>query len=230
MSNETESRVLVFKNICNFIRDLNESFGNRQKSLLLYAHLVEKTGIMHEEPIKKHISIFYNFIKENEAGILAKDAHKFTNFSISYSDKVGIDFKEILQIADQDEKNAIFKHLLALLAVLDPSSSARELLKKEIESKQKKGESGNEENFLKNIIDKVSSQIDPDVDNPMQLMNKMMTSGVITDIVDDMNTSFNDGNLDMNKMMNTMQMLMGNISSMVQSRDDNSSMPNKALK
>jgi len=220
MNNEIESRILVFKNICNFIKDLNESFGSKQKSLQLYAHLVEKTGIMHEEPIKRHISIFYKFIKDNEEAILSKNESEFKNYIISYSEKVVIDLKEILGWADKDEKNAIFKHLLALLAVLDPSSSAREILKQEIESKKKKGESGNEENFLKNIIDKVSSEIDSDIDNPMQLMNKMMTSGVITDIVEDMNSSFSDGNLDMNKMINTMQMLMGNISNMVQTQEN----------
>lgn len=221
MNNETESKILIFKYICNFIKDLNESFGNKQKSLLLYAHLVEKTGIMHEEPIKKHISLFYNFIKENEEAIIQKNHTLFKTFTIFYSEKVGIDLKEIFEIADKDEKNAIFKHLLALLAVLDPSSSAKAMLKEEIDNKKKKGESGNEENFLKNIIDKVSSELDSNIDNPMQLMNKMMTSGVITDIVEDMNTSFSEGNLDMNKMINTMQMLMGNISNVVQTQETN---------
>jgi len=221
MNNETESKILIFKYICNFIKDLNESFGNKQKSLLLYAHLVEKTGIMHEEPIKKHISLFYNFIKENEEAIIQKNPLLFKTFTIFYSEKVGIDLKDIFEIADKEEKVAIFKHLLALLAVLDPSSSAKAMLKEEIDNKKKKGESGNEENFLKNIIDKVSSELDSNIDNPMQLMNKMMTSGVITDIVEDMNTSFSEGNLDMNKMINTMQMLMGNISNVVQTQETN---------
>jgi hypothetical protein len=214
-SSETESRVLVFKYICNFIKDLTESFGGRQKSLFLYSHLVEKTGIMHEEPIKKHVSLFYQFVKANEDAIMEKDASKFNSYSIFYSEKVGIDLKEIFEWADTQEKNAIFKHLLALLAVLDPSSSAKELLKKEIDSKKKKGEDGNEEMFLKNIIDKVSSEMDTDMDNPMQLMSKMMTSGVFKDIVEDMNSSLSEGSLDMGKMVNTMQMIMGNLGNMM---------------
>lgn len=214
-SSEAESRVLVFKYICNFIKDLTESFGERQKSLFLYSHLVEKTGIMHEEPIKKHVSLFYQFIKANENAIMEKDATKFNSYSIFYSEKVGIDLKEIFEWADTQEKTAIFKHLLALLAVLDPSSSAKELLKKEIDSKKKKGEDGNEEMFLKNIIDKVSSEMDTDMDNPMQLMSKMMTSGVFKDIVEDMNSSLSEGSLDMGKMVNTMQMIMGNLGNMM---------------
>ena len=33
---------------------------------------MEKTGIVHQEPIKKHIKIFYDFCKENEDAILEK--------------------------------------------------------------------------------------------------------------------------------------------------------------
>jgi hypothetical protein len=215
VTSETESRILVFKGICNFIKDLTESFGSRQKSLMLYSHLVEKTGIMHEEPIKKHVSLFYHFVKMNEEAILAKDEKQFAGYTIFYSEKVGVNLEEIFEWADREEKNAIFKHLLALLALLDPSSHAKELLKKEMENKKKKGEEVNEEKFLKNIIDKVSSEMDTEVENPMQLMTKMMTSGVFKDIVEDMNSSFSEGNLDMGKMMNTMQMIMGNLGTMM---------------
>lgn len=212
----TESRLMAFKYICNFIKDLTESFGSRQKSLFLYSHLVEKTGIMHEEPIKKHVSLFYEFIKSNENAIIAQDPNQFTNFNIFYSEKVGINMEEIFKWADNDEKKAIFKHLLALLAILDPSSTAKEMLKKEIENKKKKGETGTEEKFLKNIIDKVSSEIDQQCDNPMQLMTKMMSSGAFKNIVEDMNESFTTGDLDMSKMMNTMQMIMGNLGNVMQ--------------
>jgi hypothetical protein len=212
---EIESRVLIFKYICNFIKDLNDSFGSKQKSLLLYSHLVEKTGIMHEEPIKKHIGIFYDFIKKNQEAICEKNVEKFETFTIFYSEKVGIDLQEIFEWADKDEKEAIFKHLLALLAVLDPTSSAKDILKKEIEDKKKRGEDGNEEKFIKNIIDKVSDQVDTEVENPMQLMSKMMSSGVFNDIVEDMNTSISEGNLDIGKMVNTMQMIMGNLNNIM---------------
>jgi hypothetical protein len=212
---ENETRVLVFKYICNFIKDLNESFGEKQKSLLLYAHLMDKTGIMHEEPIKKHVQLFYSFVKANEEPITNKDLNHLIEKKIFYSEKVGIDLDEILTIADQDEKDAICKHLLTLLAILDPSSSAKKVLKDEIDKKAKRGEKGNEEMFLKNVIDKVSSEMDGNVENPMQLMNKMMTSGVFTEVVENMNSSLNDGSLDMGKMIGTMQMLMGNIGSMM---------------
>jgi len=37
---------------------------------MLYAHLVENTGIVHEEPIRKHIRCFHEFVKANEEGIM----------------------------------------------------------------------------------------------------------------------------------------------------------------
>lgn len=216
---ENENRILVFKCICNFISDLNESYGKDQKSLLLYSHLLEKTGIIHEEPIKKHIAQFYEFVKTNEDAILAKDLNKLKKKEVFYSEKVGIDLGEILKIADKESKDAIQKHLLTLLAVLDPSSSAKQLLKEEIDKKKKRGEKGNEETFLKDIIDKVSSEMDGNMDNPMQLMNKMMTSGVFKEIAENMNESISEGGLDMGKMINTMQMLIGNLGNMVVTKD-----------
>ena len=42
-----DKTALAFNTICNFIRDLNASFGSKQKSLMLYGHLIEKTGLIH---------------------------------------------------------------------------------------------------------------------------------------------------------------------------------------
>jgi hypothetical protein len=221
---ESEQKVLVFKYICNFIKDLNESFGEGQKSLRLYAHLVERTGIMHEEPIRKHIRLFFDFLHENRDAVVEKDPKAFKTWRLDYSEKVGVDMKDVLERADRQETEAIFKHLLAILAVLDPSSSAKDVLKKELEEKKRAGEDGNEEVFLKNIIDKVSSQVDPNTENPMELMTKMMSSGVVSEIVEDMNSSFSKGNLDMGKMIQTMQSLIGGLGQMMPPRHNLPSM------
>jgi len=210
-SSESDNRILTFKCICNLIKDLNDSFGKYQKSLFLYSALMEKTGIIHEEPIKKHIKIFYTFIKENEQAILEKQEKNFQSYKIMYSDKVGIDFQHIFELADNDEKKAIFHHLLTMMAVLDPSSTAKEVLKKEIENKKKLGEKPSEESFLKDIINKVNDQMDDNMDNPLQLMNKMMSSGVFNEIVENMNTSLSSGDLDLGKMVNSIQMVLGNL-------------------
>ncbi len=86
-----DDTVFIFKCIVNFIHDLSEIYGSEQKSLQLYDVLMDKTGIVHQEPIKKHIQIFHEFLQTNEDAILEKDVSKFEKWDIVYSEKVYID-------------------------------------------------------------------------------------------------------------------------------------------
>ena len=211
----TDSTVLLFKCICNFIKDLNDCFGTEQKSLLLYAHLVENTGIIHEEPIRKHIRCFHDFVKANEDAIMKKDFGACTDPIIRYSEKVFIDMEDVFRRADASEKEVIWKHLITLLAILDPSSHAKKMLLEEQEKKKNKGETGNEEEFLTNIISKVGSQIDPSTANPAEMMTNLMSSGIFTELVENMNQGLSKGDLDLGKMIGSLQSMMGNLNNMV---------------
>ena len=53
-----DNNLIIFKAISNFVRDLNDSFGTKQRSLQLYSRLISKTKIIHEGPIKKHVDTF----------------------------------------------------------------------------------------------------------------------------------------------------------------------------
>ena len=216
----SDATVLIFKSICNFIRDLNESFGTDFKSLYLYSALIEKTGIIHEEPIKKHIHIFSEFCKENEQAIIEKDVTQFHSSIIRYSDKVYIDLIEVFKKADKEEKDIMWKHLLALLALLHPSSQAKSLLKKQGEQNKN---SGGEEEFLSNIIDKVGKHIDPTAASPVEMMNNIMSSGVFQDVVNSMNSGLSEGNLDLNKMLGSLQNMIGNLSTMAEAKEERNS-------
>jgi len=210
----SDATVLIFKSICNFIKDLNESFGEKQKSLLLYAALIEKTGLMHEEPIKKHISIFSEFCKQNEEAIMARHHGELVLSEIRYSDKVYIDVAQVFELADSEEKEIVWSHFVALLALLHPSSEAKKLLKKQADEKRSTGGAsggGNEEEFLSSLVDKVGKHIDPTVSNPMDMMNGIMSSGVFQELVGSMNTGISEGNLDIGKMLGSLQSMIGNI-------------------
>lgn len=206
-----DSTVYIFKTICQFIKDLNDVFGKDYKSLYLYAALIEKTGIVHEEPVKKHINCFHEFVKDNEEAIINQNADKLVQSRIQYSEKVYIPIKEILQKTDKEEEKAVWEHLMTLLALLDPSSQAKKLLQEEQEKKKKRGESGQEERFLTDIIEKVGKHIDPTSDNPGEMMKGVMQSGVFSELIDTMNTGITEGDLDLGKMMSSLQMMMGNI-------------------
>jgi hypothetical protein len=215
MDNNT---ALAFNTICNFIRDLSGSFGNKQKSLLLYGHLIEKTGLIHIDPVKKHINIFKKFVEDNQDAIEKRDKNLFQTNSISYSDKVSIDIRNIFDVCDKDEEKIIWKHLLTISAVLNPVGNAKQILKELTASKKGGGGDINEDNFLKNIMEKIGSEVenyDADSMNPMQMIGSMMSSGALNDVFQSISSGLNEGNLDLGSMMNSMQSLVSNLSTMV---------------
>jgi hypothetical protein len=216
MTDMQTSIVVLFKHICNFVKDIHSSFGSRCHPLTLYAHIIEQTGIMHEEPIRRHIQAFYTFVKENEKAILEKDIALLNDQCIQYSDKIFINIKEIFAFADKDDQVILWKHLMNLLALLDPSSEAKRILKQEQDLKQHNGESGNEEKFLNDMVHKVGEFVRPD-SNPNEMVQNILNSGMVNDLVNNMTNGLNEGDLDMNKMMSTVQKMMTTLGTMMNS-------------
>jgi len=214
-----EKTALAFNTICNFIRDVNASFGNKQKALMLYGHLIEKTGLIHIEPVKKHIQIFQSFVKENEEAILNRKRGQLKTKKLVYSERVWIDLGAIFQIADREEESVMWNHLLTISAILNPEGQAKQVLK---DLKNKPAASaGMEDNFLKNIMDKIGDQIqstDGQDVNPMQMIGNMMSSGVFNDIFQGLSSGMSDGNMDIGKMMSSMQGMMSNLNNIVQEK------------
>jgi len=229
-----DKTALGFNTICNFIRDLNASFGGKQKSLMLYGHLIEKTGLIHIEPVKKHIRIFQKFITDNETAILERDKKKMVQARLVYSDKVAIDLGQIFRVCDREEEGVIWTHLLTIAAVIVPESQAKRVLQ-EMKTKKTttggaaaangmedmmKGIPGMEGDFLKDFMGKIGSQLqDVDESNPMAMITSLMSSGVFTELFSSMSGGMKDGNLDIGKMMSSMQGLMSNIGNMVDTND-----------
>lgn len=213
----TDNYVFLFKCIVSFIHDLNEMYGETQKSLQLYDLLMEKTGIVHQEPIKKHINVFTNFVVENEESILEKNAELLKLEKIEYNDKVFINMKEIFNIADGDSKAAIWEHLMTLSAVLNPTSKAKQILMEQKAEKTEKGESSSSEDFLTNIIKKVSDNITPDTaSDPSSMMSNLMSSGLFGELIEDMNNGISNGDIDLGQMMNSLQGVMSNLSGVLE--------------
>jgi len=209
-----DNTALRFNTICNFIRDLNESFGARQKSLMLYGHLIEKTGLIHIEPVKRHIQIFQQFTKENDEAIMNRNKKLLKQPRLVYSEKVAIDLGNIFQICDREEEKVIWTHLLTISAILHPEGRAKQVLKERPQPSPPQTD-----NFLKNIMDKIGEQVqaaDGQEANPMQMIGNMMSSGVFNEIFQGLSGGMQDGNLDLGKMMNSMQDLMSNLNTMVQ--------------
>lgn len=209
-----DSSVLIFKAISSFIKDLNEIYGKSQKSLCLYAALIEKTGLIHEDPIKKHIQSFHLFVTENEDAILKKDASLFVSPIIRYSEKVFVDLGEIMKLAKNNAPDVqeIWKHLLTLSALLNPASQAKQIL----QSDKENGNDSAQDNFLNDLIDKIGKHVDPSSANPMESMSSLMSSGVFNEIMSSMNDGMQDGKLDMRSMVGGLQKMIGSLSDMIQ--------------
>lgn len=206
----TDSSLIIFKAIANFTNCLDEVFGEEQRSLKLYAHLINKTTIAHEKPILKHIEAFRTFCKNNRDSIEEKNHETFSNDKIIYSDRVFINVKDILTVADKDSKNIIWKHILTISALVDPAGKARQVLK---ETSQKNN-NGTESDFLENIISKVEENVDPNA-NPMEAVTSIMQSGVFQELVGGMGNGLQDGSLDLGKLMGTVQNMVTNLNDKV---------------
>lgn len=214
---KTEDTIVLFKCIVDFIHCLREMFGKEQHSLELYDLLMERTGIVHQDPIKKHVKLFKDFLQKNEEAILENNEEKMTEWKIEYSEKVFIDLNSIFSMSLEEDKQTIWQHLLTLMAVLIPTSNAKNILKERKANKNKEGD------FLTNLINKVEKHVDPSTaTDPAQMMSGILSSGLFSELMDDMNRGMSDGDLDLNKMMGSLQGMIGNMSNMFENMDKKS--------
>jgi len=232
---EEDQIVLAYKSISNFVKALNEVFGDEFASLQLYSHLLEKTGLIHEEPIKKHISLFRKWLKDNESLILTKNYKHYQEIGhivapIQYSEKVFVDMASILRVADQEQLDSIHTHLLTISAIVDPSSEAKRLLREEQRRKKHEKNSsssknlengngngngnGNEDDFLGNIFKKIGDSVNnTDSSNPLEMVSSVLQSGVLQDVMSTMNEGLSEGNLDFGKILGSLGKVIGGMTS-----------------
>ena len=201
--------VLIFKAITGFISDLNTVFGAKHKSIALYNRLLEKTGLTNVGPIHKHIDCFRKFFIVNKNAMEEQKSELFSEPLISYSDRVYIDVSTVLRQSTPDNVSIIWKHLLTIWGLIDPTSQAKRILHDSIQ--QSNGQD-KESQFLSDIIDKVEktvgNQQNIDASNPMAAVSNLMSSGVFTDLINGMQTGLSDGSLDIGKLMGSVQTMM----------------------
>lgn len=211
---EVINNLVAFKAITNFISDLSQVFAEKNRSLALYNRLLEKTGISHEKAISKHVECFTEFCTANREAILIKDQSKITSNIITYSEKVFLNIEEILNECDSETKEAVWNHLLAISATVDPASNAKKILRETMERQiaSSSGGEGKEAQFITSIVDKIESNITPEaMQNPMAAIGNMLSSGVLTEMVGSLQKGLSDGSIDMGRLLGTFQGLAGNL-------------------
>lgn len=203
----SDTSLVCFKAISNFTTELGQLFGHKQRSLKLYCRLINKTTIVHNKSITKHIDAFKSFCITNREAITTKNANCLTMSKISYSQRVFIDIVDIFRISDKSTSEVIWQHLLCISAMVDPSGKAREILKENLSSGFTSGE---ETNFLTDIIDKVEANVDENA-TPMEAVSAIMKSGIFNDLIGGMNDGMNNGSLDIAKLMGVVQGMVGKL-------------------
>ena len=207
---QVDTSLVSFKAISNFTTSLEEVFGKDQRSLKLYVHLINKTTLSHEKAISKHIEAFRTFCTANRDALEHKDASKLVVTKISYSERVYINFSRIFNSADKDTSEVIWKHLLTIAALVDPTGKARQILK---DTAKNGSGPALEANFLSDIIGKVEEHVDPNA-NPMEAVASIMKSGVFAELVGGMGNGLQDGSLDLGKLMGTVQNMVTSLRNM----------------
>ena len=206
---DTDTTLITFKAISNFINELSEVFAEQHKPLKLYSHLINKTTLSHEMAINKHQEAFQKFCQINREAIDNRNHKNLIENLISYSDKVYVDMEIIFALADKETQGIIWKHILTIAAIVDPESKAKLFLR--AQNPSNKSANGNETDFLQDIISKIEENVDDNTSNPMEAVSSIMQSGVFTDLIKGMGNGLQDGSLDLGKLMGTVQNMVGNI-------------------
>ena len=198
--------LIAFKAISEFTKELGEIFTSKDKnhSLKLYEHLLNKTTLTHDKAIKKHIEAFREFCVSNRDAIKSKNFSLLVKDKVVYSTRVFIDFTSIFKEADRETTAVIWKHLLTISALVDPAGKAKEILKNSSSTK--------EANFLSDIIEKVESNVNPN-SNPLEAISSIMSSGVFNELITGMNSGIQNGDLDLGKLMGTVQTMCSTLTS-----------------
>lgn len=206
MNASNDSVIISFNSISNFITELGQEFKTKYKPVKLYCHLIKKTNLSHNKAILKHVECFRVFCVENREAFRVKSVANLKG-KITYSSRVYIDIKVILEASDKDTQEVIWNHLLCISALVDPAGKAKDILRKNLEE----GKTGADEtDFLANIISKVEANVKPDSD-PMAAVSSIMSSGIFTDLIGGMQSGLSSGKLDIGKLLGAVQ---GMVSSM----------------
>lgn len=206
----------VFDAIKNFVKDLNEAFNSKNKQILLYNRLLEKTDTNDAQLVKKHINAFNVFFKNNSSYIQTK---KLTADScIKYSERIFLDIDKILKKLDVESRDNIYRHLVTIFSLLnigtnDGTEALNALKQSEKQSLEAlKLPDTTEGNFLKNTLAEMTGQFEnmqtQDNTNPMAMISNMMSSGFLAKFMGDIQTKFASGEMNIGSLMNTVMGMM----------------------
>lgn len=211
--------LLAFKAITSFITELGKYYGKNQRSLALYARLIEKTNISHEQNIVKHVDAFKGFCVKNREAIVESRVDLLKTNVINFSSNVFVNIAAILKIAETDDIPVVWEHLVTISSILDPEGGQKKVVhsKETQDLKDSIQGKGKEDNLLRDIIDTVGvslgkgEKMESTSRNPDQAVSDILNNGSLTNIMKSMTEGMEKGDLDLTKLMGSIQGMVSNM-------------------
>lgn len=210
---EEEIYLLCFKSISNFVTELSKIFPSN-KNLSYYRRIISKASITSTYAIEKHIEAFRKFYQKNEHNI--KEMKTPFEFPlIFYSENCFIDMNSVFSSSeiDNDSVQDVWKHLLTIIAIIEPSSGAKKILQQmstggNRSTNQQQASPINNE-FIGKTMSKMQ-EITANEQDPQKAIEKVMSSGIVTEMFSTLTQGAgqNGGQIDF-------QSLIGSISGMM---------------
>ena len=221
-SERSVNKDLLLKKFVQFVEDLNNVFGQKTKSIKMYSIVLSKLFELSEnteqkndtqDRINQHISILQNFLSVNNDAIIKQDQSLLKESKLQYSDSIYIDIEMVLN--HSEEKSAIWKHLLLLTSLSEPSSKAKDVLTNLLE------EDSEENKIIKNIASKLES---PEImeklggmtmsANPFDMISTLTSSGLMDSIMGGVSGDIQKVNP--KKLIGTMRNMLDAISAQIE--------------
>ena len=221
-SERSVNKDLLLKKFVQFVEDLNNVFGQKTKSIKMYSIVLSKLFELSEnteqkndtqDRINQHISILQNFLSVNNDAIIKQDQSLLKESKLKYSDSIYIDIEMVLN--HSEEKSAIWKHLLLLTSLSEPSSKAKDVLTNLLE------EDSEENKIIKNIASKLES---PEImeklggmnmsANPFDMISTLTSSGLMDSIMGGVSGDIQKVNP--KKLIGTMRNMLDAISAQIE--------------
>jgi hypothetical protein len=204
--------LLCFKAITVFIDDLAEMFAPKHRPLKLYRRLLKHVKTSDSTQVKKHVEAFKKFCFTNKEAILAKSVSDITESVVKFSPRVYVNIVSVFGFASDDPQTteAIWTHLLVILAHLDPESRVKDALvvASQRDSKSPAELQSSATDFLQSNMSKIGSLIEPNAD-PLSSITSILKSDVFADIITNITTKMQDGSLDIMSLIGAATSMAG---------------------
>jgi hypothetical protein len=210
----------IFKAIIDFTDQLNDTFGKDDINVVKVFRIINKTPLTNRKVIDRHLIVFHDYLSQNRAGILSRNADSFVLDKLNLTERIFMDLKSILLSADQATRKVIWQHLLNILYLYEPKDEVvRTELKvamSEHESKENKFLMDTFSKFEKTLQETKTDSGDPD---PMSMVSGLMQSGFLNEMIGSINTGVNSGSLDIKSLIGTVQNMLGNLSETIEKEE-----------